>query len=287
MATLKETQQDLDLVSSIKNITSIYQDLATMRMRQIQEEVLKTRTFLEGVAEIYNHAKSAYLASLGRLGRKAPPEKLKEISFIRRNGKTIVVFLSANERFYGTLILDTWQEVLDYLSQTEAELAVVGEVGKHLAQAQELTRRVNYFDLDDQNPGRDQIKVILDFINNYEKIIVFHGRFESVFHQKPVQTDVSGGVALEETSEKAKSYLFEPSPKEILKFFETEIIEALFNHTILEHQLARSASRMVAMDRATQNAEKRIKKLDRKLNRLSRRIQNKKLLETIIRSKFS
>lgn len=279
MASLKEIEENIKLTTSIKNIANAYHQIATMRMNEIREDVLETRKFLNGIAEIYNHAKTAYVASLEEKDKK--PE---ELSFIRRNRKKTIVFLSANERFYGTLILDTWKRVMNSFNKEEADLVVIGEIGRQLARAQGLEKEIEYFKLDDEDPTPEQLKKVLNFIKEYEKIIVFHGRFESVLYQNPVRTDVSGGVTLEEAPEKTKDYLFEPSPKAILQFFETEIIEALFKQTILEHQLARFASRMVAMDEATQNAKEKIKKLNKKTRRLKRRIQNKKQLETIIRS---
>lgn len=277
MSSLKETKERLGLTKSIKRITSSYQSLANMKVNRIRDNVLKTRKFLDGVSKIYHHAKVAYLGSLGK-------ESLKGASFIRRNKKSIVVFMSANERFYGTLILDTWKKIQGYLENNEAELVVIGNIGKNLVENRNLDINVHYFNLNDNEPEQEQIKFILQFIKKYEKIIVFHGRFKSALRQIPARSNVSGGVTLEEAPQETKNYIFEPTPKAILKFFEEEIIGALFNQTILEHRLARLASRMVAMDRATQNADEEIEKLQKKTIQFKRRIQNKKQLNKVIRS---
>lgn len=277
MATIKEIEEDIDLVSTIKDITSTYQTLANMRVRRIQDEVLRTRTFLEGVAQIYHHAKTAYLGSLEE-------GSLEQASFIRRNKKRATVFLSANERFYGTLLLDTWNKVQKYAKNHSTDLIVVGDIGKHLVEKQKQTSETKHFELDDENPTEEQKRMILEYIKKYEDIVVFHGRFKSAFRQIPIKTSISGGITLEKTPEETKNYIFEPSPKAILEFFEEEIIGALFNQTLLEHQLARYASRMVAMDQASQNADDKLDKLQHKATRLEKRVQNKKQLDRIIRS---
>ncbi|MEF8847027.1 MAG: F0F1 ATP synthase subunit gamma [Candidatus Paceibacterota bacterium] len=279
MATLKEIEEDIDLISTIKDITGTYQTLANMRVRRIRDEVLKTRTFLEGIAKIYHHAKTAYLGSLEE------GEKLEQASFITRNKKRVTVFLSANERFYGTLLLDTWQRIQHYVRNNTTDLAVVGDIGKRFTEQQSFDTQVKYFNLDDEHPTQKQKRMIFEHIKNYEDVIVFHGRFKSAFRQQPTKTNVSGGITLEQAPDTTKDYIFEPSPEAILEFFEEEIIGALFNQTILEHQLARFASRMVAMDQATQNADEKLDNLEHQATRLKRRVQNKKQLERIIRSK--
>jgi len=276
MATVKEIEENIDLVSTIKDITSTYQTLANMKVRRIQDEVLATRNFLEGVAEIYNHAKVAYLGSLKE-------DEKEQASFMKRNKKRATIYLSANERFYGTLLLDTWNQVQQYTQDHSTDLIVVGDIGNHLAK-ENYTKKTKYFELNDEDPTQEQKRTILEYIKKYEDIIIFHGRFKTAFRQEPTKTNISGGITFEQTPEETKEYIFEPSPEAILEFFEEEIIGALFNQTLLEHQLARFASRMVAMDQASQNADDKLDKLSRRATRLRKRVQNKKQLDRIIRS---
>jgi F-type H+-transporting ATPase subunit gamma len=280
MASLKKIKIDLEIIESIKNIASCYQEIANLEMKRIRENVLKTRKFLSGVAEIYNHAKSAYIAQFKSKNKKEKEQLLKKISFIKRNGRKIIVFLSANERFYGPLIIDIYKEVLKNLDEN-CDLAVVGKIGRYLVRYENIKNKVFFFYLDDDHPTQYQIEKILNLIRNYERIIVFHGKFETVAFQKPVKTDISGGIILEERPQEVRKYLFEPSPEAILEFFEKEIIDALFNQTVLEHQLAKFASRMMSMYRATENAKDLIKKLNQKAKNIKRQITNKKQLEAI------
>ncbi len=281
MDSLRQAKENLNLISSLKNITSAYQTLSNMRMNQIQDEVLVTRNFLEGVAKIYNHAKTTYLSK----NEKEVKDYNSTLSFLRKNKKKVTVFFSANERFYGTLLLDTWSEVKSYINNNKTDLVVAGEIGRSIIQNQSSAQNINhYFRLDDENPSPSEIKRIFKYINDYEDIIVFHGRFQTPLRQDPVKTSVSGGISFSQAPEKAKEYLFEPSPKEILQFFENEIREALFKQAVLEHQLARFASRMIAMDQATQNADEKIKKLRYKANRMKNQTENKKQINRVIRS---
>ena len=279
MSSQRELRENLEAVSAIGSITSVYQEIASLRMNQLRGKVAETRKFLDGVAAIYYHVKAAYIAALQRL-LVARKQDLGSAAFVRRNGKRILVLLSANEHLYGTLILDVWRSFLHDLRQGNAEGAVVGSFGRYLLSSEEISVPIVHFDLDDDKPQSDQIKKIVSFINQYEQIIVYHGQMVSVLHQIPSTSEVSGGVTFQQKVSQTKSYLFEPSPAKILEFFETEIIAALFNQTILEHQLARFAARMVAMDQATQNSKDETNKIEKELRTLRRRILNRKQIET-------
>ena len=207
-------------------------------------------------------------------------KKMIGSGFLRKNGKRVDVLLSANEHLYGTLILDIWGHYLNEINSQKSDAVVVGSFGKYLANNEKISGELIYFDLDDDQPEAEQIKKIVDVISNYEKVMVHHGQMISVITQEPVQSEISGGISYGQKIQKgAKRYLFEPSPEKILEFFETEVIGALFNQTVLEHELARFAARMIAMDQATENANEEIKKINRQLSNLRKRVLNSKQLQ--------
>ncbi len=274
MPTLKEIRKNLEMISIIKNIASTYQEIANLRMKQIREKVLKNRESFRELLNTYQRIKSAYLFSL-----KKGWIRKEKISFRRAEKERLVVFLSANQFFYGALILDIWKEIQKYLEKNKADLAVVGRTGKYLAEGSGFGHKMFYFELNDVKPEEERIGEILDFIKNYKKIIVSHGRYEKVLSQKPIMSEISGKLPFEEKFEKVHPYLFEPSPEAVLEFFETEIIGVLFNQTILEHQLARYASRVMAMYQATENTKNLEQKLSTAENKLKRQKLNKKQIE--------
>jgi len=274
MAILKKIRENLKTVSNIETITRAYQEIANLRMNKIRQGVLNNREFIEELSRVYTLAKKSYIAQL----KKNRLMKKKE-SLIKRRGERVVVFLSGNERFYGTLILDIWQELLNYLAEKGADLAVVGRIGKYLAERSGFGHKMFYFELDDDNPEKERIKEIIEFIKNYEEIIIFHGRFQTILSQKVVQSNISGGVTLEKELAEVKSYLFEPSADAVLEFFETELMSAFFNQAILEHRLSRYATRMIAMYQATENAKERKRKLEIEQKKLERQLFNKKQVE--------
>ncbi len=273
MATIKEIKENLNVISAIKNITGTYQEIANLKMNQIREKVLKNREFFGEILNTHQRIKSAYIISL----KKGWLKKEKK-SFRQTEKEKAIIFLSANQFFYGTLILDIWKELEEYLKKNKADLIVVGRTGKYLAEKSGFGHKMFYFELNDTDPEEKTIKEIIELVKNYQKIIVFHGKYEKVLFQNPAISDISGELPFEK-KENVESYLFEPSAESILEFFETEIIAVLFNQTILEHQLARYASRVMAMHQAAENAKNMEKSLIMAQNKLKRQKLNKKQIE--------
>ena len=103
----KEIKENLEVVSAIGDITGIYQEIASLRIKQMREGVAKTKEFLAGVADVYNKAKASYIAAFQKSVMKGKTD-YTQADFIKRNGKKVFILLSANEHLYGTLILDIW-----------------------------------------------------------------------------------------------------------------------------------------------------------------------------------
>jgi len=275
MLILKEIKENLKALSNIETITRAYQEIANLRMNEIRQTVLSNREFIEELSRVYTLAKKAYLVLL-KVGGGAMK---KEESFIKRSRGKVAVFLSCNKPFYGTLILDIWQEIQGDLKEKGGDLVAVGRTGKYLAETSGRgLKKMFYFELDDEKPERERVKEIIEFLKNYEEIIIFHGRFHTVLSQKVVQTNISG-ITLEKELGEVKSYLFEPPLEAVLEFFETELLSAFFNQALLEHRLSRYATRMVAMYQATENAEKTREKLEIEQKKLERQLLNKKQVE--------
>lgn len=279
MPTFKEIKEDLERIKIISALTSALQEIAQIRMNEVRGNVLRNRIFLEELSKVYIRAKLAYFAQekLKRMGIfKKKNISLDEISVLKKRGNLLLIFLSANQPFYGALIYNIWSVVSDFLKKEVADLAVVGKMGEGLVNVFAPSQKYFYFDLNDDKPRPEEIKKIVEFAKSYKRVIVFHGKYESILKQKVAVSEISGVLPTPEKIEKARHYLFEPSGKDILEFFETEIFASLFNQTVLEHQLAKFAARVIAMYQATEKAKKMERELIVKQIKLQKELMNKK-----------
>jgi F0F1-type ATP synthase gamma subunit len=186
------------------------------------------------------------------------------MNFTRKNGKDILVLASANTGLYG----DLTRRVFEYFANQvgpSVDVAILGKVGKAWFETRFPNRDFLYYELSDADPDPDEVSKIMDALNEYENIILFHGKFKDVLEQVPEQSGLSGDSVAMETREEFKMIhcIFEPSLEEIFEFFESEIKSSLFDHALYESALAKYTSRMVNLDRATSNVSDRLKRLER------------------------
>ncbi len=264
----------------IERISRGYQEISQETMNKIREATLKNRKFIEELLKVFVEAKNAYVIEKEREEEK----KEKEVIFEPQKEK-VVVFLSANAKFYGQLTLEIWQKVLNYLKQNKSDLLVIGETGKYLVQKSEFVDNFHYFYLDDEKSDEIQIKKIIEFIQNYREIKVFHGKFKTVINQEVTETDISTRIPEEKATEKF-ACLFEPSLEAVLNFFQKELLTAFFTQVLLEHRLSRHATRTVQMYYAQKRAKEKKEELESKARKLKWQNINERYQEISISSQL-
>jgi len=271
MPSLRELKKDLEMTKLIKELAFAYQEIANLRMKQLRETVLRNREFFDVLINTYLRIQQAFFLELKRRKKKYKRKK--------KPREEVAVFLSANESLYGTLIWDIWQKVKEFLEKDKADLMVVGKLGKYIAERSGYGMKMFYFQLDDVKPKKENIEEIAQFIKNYQKVVIFYGKYKGRLIQKPAKKEISGGILSEEKIKESEYYIFEPSPEEVLDFFETEILAVLFNLTLLEHQLARWAARVMAMSKTVEKAKKLEKSYFIMENKIKRELLTKKQIE--------
>lgn len=276
MFTPKQLKKELELNLALKGLTETYEDVAVSRMQAIRQDVLQTRQFLEGVSEIYSLAKSAYLKQLATVINVRKREK--QLGFIRRNSKTITVLISGNHSLLGNIVLQTFKVYSALAQKIESDHVILGHIGSYLAATSRPPMDFVEYDFDDYSAEEEQIQPVVDYISQYEKILIVYPKFVSVLRQAPQIDDISGGIAVEQALKSAKNYFFEPTSGDVMAYFEGQIIGTLFRQKILEAMLARYAARLTIMDHANQTVKKIVKENLRAEQIVLRREANKKLL---------
>src|SRR3989344_526415 len=278
MYSRRRLHEEIDSIETIRSLTDIYQQISAISILQVKNSVSRTRTFLAGVALVYGNAKESYIKNAQTLINKR--KDISILDFIRRNNKEVLVFVSANQTLYGDLISRVYKEFIEDLKAKKVDSVVIGKIGRSMMARENADSRVEYFDLADYKPEWTKIQEITDLISQYEKITVYYGEFLSIVNQIPAKSDISGGASLGTPVKTVKDYFFEPTPEEIMKFFETQVIANLFHQKIYEAQLARFASRLITMNDASKNATEKLGDLNEDFLRLKKYVRNKKQLVT-------
>lgn len=277
MFTKKQLKIEFERNLALKSLTEIYEDVAVVGMQSVRYQVLTNRIFLEGVSAVYALAKNAFLKQISTISGKR--EREKATAFLRRNKKTIAILISGNQTLLGNLIIDTYKVYLNLIKTVKCDYAVMGKIGSYLLRDASLPAPFVEFPLDDYELTEPKIKLVLQFLNRYERVLVVYPKFVTVLSQTPNVDDISGGVTIGEAEIKsAKNYFFEPDPREVMVYFEGQIIEALFRQKLLESILARFSARLTIMDLASKKVTRLIDRnlRDKKATEMSER--NKKLI---------
>lgn len=276
----KQIVEEIKSLENIQVLVQTYEEIAASRMQRVKNSVLNNRVFLEGLGEIYAQVKHSYDEEVTKLKSKA--KRKEAASVVARNGKTVSVLLSANTGLYGDIIRSSFELFLKGIQSRETDIVIVGKIGKGMfdaAASRVGSKEYDYFELSDSTSDPEDFAEIIRHIVEYEQVIVYHGKFESILEQVPFEDKLAGEIALEgNVAVEEEHYIFEPSLPAVVSFFESEILAAIFEQSMHESSLSKYASRMINLDRAVVNIDESLKKANFMRQRAHHQNANKKQL---------
>ena len=281
MLTKKNLESEIENLVGLNDMVKSYEEIAASRIRRTRDSVLRNRTFVNEIHEIYEQVIFSYKNQVESLIKSKKVKDPSKFSFINKNGKTLYIFISANTGLYGNLIKRTFELFLKTPKDEDYDIAIIGKLGLALWNESKLKQKYYYFDFPDQNVDEKVLDEILKFIISYQKTVVFYGEFQNFIKQNATFSDISGGALNEKIENKETiKFFFEPSLEKILEFFEKQIFASIFEQTVRESQLAKIASRLTSLDTASENIDKQLATMTSQKNRIAHNTQNKKQLET-------
>lgn len=272
MNTKKQIIEEIDGLVGLKSLVEVYQEVAATRMQRVRGAVLQSRLFTEGLIDVFSKVRSAYKKL------KQRPTPLRKL-----NGKTVAVLVAANSGLYGDIVEKTYGLFEKFVLDTKSDVVILGRQGTKMMADRQPNIFYNYFDIPDESIDMGSFDMIMRYLIQFERIVIFHGQFKSILSQVPEKTLVSGqslDEVVSETNEKT-SYLFEPTVDSIAKIFEGEIMASIFEQSLHESMLSKQASRMLSLDRSLDNVDRRLVDVRISERQVLHRILNRKQLSTI------
>ena len=283
MINQKAIEQELDQLKGLIILVETYESIAGTSVRRIRSSVLANREFHVGLNRMFREIIGAYKKEVSYVMKK---KKIKgeegKISLIKDNGKTALIFFSSNTGLYGDVINRTFVTFLGEIKKINADIVVVGRMGKVFFEEAMPGTAYAYFDFPDNAISVEHLKEITAFLAPYEKVVAFYAVFQNLLTQQVRASIVSGAeLPVEKPEEAVTPYFFEPSLEEVTVFFEKEIFGSLLEQVLQESRLAKLASRMVLLDRAIINIESALKKGFLEGQKIHHRIANRELLDSL------
>jgi len=288
----KELNEEVSLVKTLGSIVQAYEEIYVLKIQKVRDSVIKTRSFMVDLSEIFKDLREIYLYQQAKNSSK---KNLSDSFLIQKSKNSVAVLLSASRAFSREINQKVMSLFLDFVNQNPCDLVVVGKIGKELYDQRGGKKVYQFYDLPEEITDENLIKPIIDNLIQYEKVNVFYGKFINLIEQIQSQSNITGEVQIE-PNQKIKSeenrlsvsiienkvrpsskdgagktdYLFEPSLEEILAFFEKQIFTSLFKQSLNESYLAQIGSRIKSLNESSDNIQKHLEYLafaERKLNK--------------------
>ncbi len=271
MSRLLDTQKELEQVSTIRDITAIFEAIASLRIAQIKDRVITSTKFFNEMWEIYVQLQKGEKHNIG--------------SRATQKGSIALVIVTSD----GGLIGDIDERIIHLLLKDErlsnADIFVVGGHGSTLLGQKHLTAK-QVFTFPDVDKDFD-VSPIAQVLSHYESATVFFQTYASLTRQGVAQMDLFSAVVAKGQNTKVEEvissadYIFEPSIGEILKYMENTMLEVALAEMLLESRLAQYASRFNAMSSAKNKAKDMKSELTMDVHRIKRSISDERTKEII------
>lgn len=280
---LKALKQRIGTIKSTKQITKAMQMVAASKLRRAREDAEQSKEY----SDLMNNIVNDVVASLN----KETDER--SLLFGAKVVKKIMVVVVTSDRglcgSYNSSILKFADRAISNHIHNKKEI-IIFTVGRKsedyfkkrypksvVKSAHHITGKIVDF-----STSCELAEYIIEEFGagSFDKCEVVYSHFYSVITQKPtLQTLIpaSCGAPLERKGE----FAFDPSRGEILDTLIPENIKIQFHHALIEGNASEHASRMTAMDNATNNCGDLISSLQILYNRTRQAQITKELVEII------
>ena len=274
MSRLQEVGAQRRAMSTIVNLTSVFEGLASMRISQTKNQVLQSQAFFDELWQMYSQVR---IDNLFRFGRTQSEEALD---------KQLYIVVTAEGGFSGDIDQKLIKWMLTQFDPEKQDIIVIGHHGA-LQLIQQGVSFKKYFTL----PSRDRninVQPLIKEVRRYKSTVVFYQTYVSLMVQDIKRIELNravqekgkhAGKADEVISE--RNYIFEPSSFDVMAHLERSMMEIALSQVILDSKLAQYASRFRAMSMANDKADEWFGDLTADYNRTKRRIQDERLKEII------
>ncbi|MCO6494601.1 MAG: ATP synthase F1 subunit gamma [Bacteroidetes bacterium] len=263
MANLKEVRGRIASTISTQQITKAMKLVSATKLRKAQTGIVQMRPYEKALSNI-----------LVNLSDSIDDERLSAFFNHKDSGKTLLVVITSDRGLCGafnanvikkvkTLIAGTYNELYN---NKQLEILPIGKKGYDtLKKDGNLifnTKHINLFqDLNSINANAVANIILENYLKNeYSSVEVVYNQFKNaatqvLVHDRflPVKVTVSTETTLN------NDYIFEPGKFEILQELIPRTLKTKFYRYLLDSFASEHGARMIAMDKATENAGELLK----------------------------
>ncbi len=272
MAALKEVRQRIKAVRGIQQVTKAMKTVASVKMKRVQDHLLKTRPYVDG---LYDMASKLAVVRRG-------DQPLHRLLGERQAGAEAIVVVGSDRGLCGSFNTNLFRFVLREVRGTTPTLILVGRKARNFFVRQPMKITKTYERLPLPMTWEEAEKMARDLVSLYSfsqlaKIQVAYQQFVSPGVSRPTLAPWLPFKPGE--SARGGEVRCEPSVAAVLDLLLPRALTAQLYRTLLESQTSEQGARMVAMDNASSNAAELQDDLTLLFNKLRQTGITKELLE--------
>lgn len=263
------------VMSTLSDLTGVFEGIASMRIAQIKTQVISAGQFFHELWPIYTQLRSGTRFGFGRR-----EEKVEVID------KDLYIIITAEGSFSGDIDRKLLDLMLETYDPKNNDIIVIGHHGA-LQLAQRGISYKKYFKLpvSDQNIN---CAPIIQEAQKHRSTVVFYQQYLTLMNQAVQRIELS--TAVQERGKRAEpgeeviseqTYIFEPSTYAVVDHLERSMMQIAISQLILESKLAQYGSRFRAMSASHERADEARGELQLEYNRAKRAIKDDRLKEII------
>ncbi|OCL25645.1 ATP synthase F1 subunit gamma [Orenia metallireducens] len=277
MASMRDIKRQITSVESTKKITRAMKMVAAAKLRKSQERAESAKPFFDKTKETLADITARIDDDLHPLLEK---RDVKKVGY---------VFITGDRGLCGAYNSRVIKKVETGLKESDKDTALIsiGKKGRdYFKNKVEIISE--YIEIEDAPGFSTATNIANELVELYtegilDEIHLVYTEFNSVVSQSvesmqllPIEPPESGKV-----NDSEESYLYDPSAEEVLSAVLPQYLKNIIFGALIQSKASEFASRMTAMDSATDNAEDMIEKLKLSYNRARQAAITQELSEIV------
>lgn len=279
MPSLQSIKRRITSSKNTSQITKAMKMVAASKLRRAQDRMMEARPYARGMMRV--------IASLAKNLNKEYHPLLD-----RRGDRTIELFVLTSDRgLCGGFNTNILKHALEFYTEKKAQgcsvsVSVVGRKGRDFFRRRGIDVRMVWTGVSGKVAYGHAVEIAKEVMEHYlsgsvDEVYVVYNEFKSALAQRvtvdrmlPVEPEEDAGAI-------TGSYIFEPSPDEVLAELLPKHVEFQVFRVLLESSASEEGARMTAMDSANKNAKEMIRLLTLTYNRARQANITKELMEIV------
>ena len=281
MSAINEVKEQMLTVKSVGDFTNALQQIATIRMVKLRDQVLRSRPFVEAASDMLKELVSIRNATEADdlLHIKARHDKYSTPP--KKTNRYAVIVITSNQGLTGSYNPEIFHRVDALLADNQnSDFYVIGKKGQEMFANGKFKVQYYPFEVKDDFEVKD-LAFLVKLFDYYAHITLVYSRFINTATRDVVAISVvnPNPEIDEDDAKQPGKYTFEPDIFELINKVSTTLRASLFQQQIFDARLSQFSAQMIGMKASSDNAEGLLADLRLEYNKQRRKLIDKKISE--------